>query len=377
MVETITPVVYGGSKPRWLAGVAMMAIGATVTAGLFGAFLGFVGSVFGAPWGPIGMVAVALIALLYLARETVGLKIPVLQAKRQVPEWWRTFFSPIVASVLYGGGLGIGFFTYLTYGTLVVVAAIAVALGNPGVGVLLLVPFALARSLTVLIAYGSDSGEASNRLITRLARIGRTKAIRLVNVIALLALALTAGAASAAAITAEDGDGSNAGLFAVALVGMVFGWAGISKVAGFVRWRTALAGYGIPVKAQGAIAISVPLLEIMVAIVAIGGWGRLASGAALVLLAVFSLAIVRARSIHGNRLDCGCFGSRRFRDYRAMLLRNGLLAAVAVVGLIAGPQTEPTVPGIDLVPLVLSVAGIVLVTWVAGVVSMALRGDRT
>jgi len=53
--------------------------------------------------------------------ELTPVSVPVAQLRRQVPEWWRTFFGRRVASVLYGAGLGVGFLTYLSHGTLVVV----------------------------------------------------------------------------------------------------------------------------------------------------------------------------------------------------------------------------------------------------------------
>ena len=61
-----------------------------------------------------------------------GLRVPVPQLRRQVPDWWRTFFGRPFAAVLYGAGLGIGFLTYLSDGTLVVVAFAALASGTPG-----------------------------------------------------------------------------------------------------------------------------------------------------------------------------------------------------------------------------------------------------
>ena len=376
MVETITPVGYGGSKPKWLVGVAMMTLGAAAVAALFGAFLGLAGSAFGAPWGAVGLAAVAVVALAYFAREAFGMKVPVLQAKRQVPEWWRTFFSPNVAAVLYGAGLGIGFFTYLTHGTLVVVAALVVAIGDPWIGVLLMLPFALSRTLTVLVARNAGTGDAANRLVTRLAAIGRTSGIRIANALTLLALAATIAVAAWLAMGETTGRAAQLGAFAVAVTGMTFAWAGLTKLVGFARWRDALIGYGLPAGVRVVVAASVPIAEVAVAALVILGYGRLASAIALTLLLGFSAAILRARALHGDRLDCGCFGSRHDRDFRVMLLRNALLAGAALAGVVYGPSAGSSPPGVEVVPLLLSVAGLVLVGWVARVVSSALRGGR-
>ena len=78
---------------------------------------------------PGEIVAIAGVGVLYLARVAFGLSIPVPQLRRQVPDWWRTFYGPHVAASLYGAGLGIGFLTFLRYGTYIAVCTIAVASG--------------------------------------------------------------------------------------------------------------------------------------------------------------------------------------------------------------------------------------------------------
>lgn len=94
MVETIVPVVHGGSRRRYLASVALHALGATLAAAAFGALLGGIGLLLGAPWGLAGAALVAVLSLVYAAREGVGLRVPLPCRRRQVPQWWRTFFSP-------------------------------------------------------------------------------------------------------------------------------------------------------------------------------------------------------------------------------------------------------------------------------------------
>ena len=93
MVETITPVVYG-SRARWIRGVVLHVLGATLTAAAFGAALAALGLRIGAPFGRAGLVLVAGVALVYAAGTLPGVEVPVPQLRRQVPDWWRTFFSP-------------------------------------------------------------------------------------------------------------------------------------------------------------------------------------------------------------------------------------------------------------------------------------------
>ena len=165
MAETITPVVHGGSRSRWAVSVTLHVLGAGLAAAAFGALLGAAGGLLGAPWGAAGWWLVAAIAIAYLVAEATGLRVPVPQLRRQVPDWWRTFFGPAPAAFLYGAGLGVGFLTYLTHGTLVVVALAAVASGQSLAGALLVAPFGVARALTVVAARGVRSPAEAAELV--------------------------------------------------------------------------------------------------------------------------------------------------------------------------------------------------------------------
>src|SRR5215470_5159812 len=110
MAETITPVVHGGSRRAWAWSLFVHVLGAVIAAGALGAVLGGFGALLGAPWGRAGVIAVAALAGAYLVAE-FGVGVPVPQLRRQVPDWWRTFFPPGVAAFLYGIGLGPGFLT--------------------------------------------------------------------------------------------------------------------------------------------------------------------------------------------------------------------------------------------------------------------------
>lgn len=192
MVETIVPVVHGDSRRRYLASVALHTLGATLAAVAFGALLGGTGLLLGAPWGLAGAVLVAVVSLVYAAREGVGLRVPLPCRRRQVPQWWRTFFSPPVTAFLYGLGLGVGFLTFLTYGTYVAVSVAALVIGSPLLGALLLAPFGLARGISVLLAARTSSSEGAAVLVDRLQAIGLTRLPRTVNAAALTALAAIA-----------------------------------------------------------------------------------------------------------------------------------------------------------------------------------------
>src|SRR5256885_2862837 len=133
MAQTITPVVHGG-RAGWTRSVAAHTLGAVLSAAALGAVLGGAGMALGAPWGRVGFAVVAAVAVVYAARELLGAPVPLPNLHRQVPEWWRAFFSPPVSSFLYGLGLGGGVVTYPSFGTLVAGSARAVGSGSPSVG---------------------------------------------------------------------------------------------------------------------------------------------------------------------------------------------------------------------------------------------------
>ena len=189
MVETISPVVHGGRRRSYAWTVLLHSIAATTAAAAVGGLLGLVGMGLRAPWGPASLWALVSVALLYMLREAFDIPVPVPDRHRQVPEWWRTFYSPAVAATLYGLGLGIGFLTFLSFGTYVVVAAAALFFGDPLTGALLCAPFGLARGLSVVVwSLGAGS---SNDAVVRIEELSVTRVPRLVNAAALSAVAAT------------------------------------------------------------------------------------------------------------------------------------------------------------------------------------------
>jgi len=189
MVETIAPVVYG-RRSSYITSIALHVMAATATAALTGAALGLIGSLLGGPWGTAGLAAVVVVASLYLVREAFRVPIPLPQARHQVPEWWRTFFSPAVAASLYGAGLGVAFLTFLSYGTFAAVATGALVSGDPVTAAVLCAPFGLARSLAVA-AVGWRSNDPG-LTVGAVAATGATATPRLVNAAALGLVAVAA-----------------------------------------------------------------------------------------------------------------------------------------------------------------------------------------
>jgi hypothetical protein len=194
MVDTIGAVVNGEGRKRAALSALLHVIGATATAALLGAALGALGSLLGAPWGAASVVVVIVLAGAYLLRETLHIPIPVPQSRRQVPDWWRSFYTAPIAAFLFGAGLGVGFLTFLTYGTFLVVATAAFVSGDPVLGVALCGPFGLARSLAVAVV--ARRGVDLRAFIHKLEALGETSLPRTANA-SILAVILIGGVATA------------------------------------------------------------------------------------------------------------------------------------------------------------------------------------
>jgi hypothetical protein len=351
MVDTIAPVVHGGSRRRWAAALALHVVGATISATVLGGLLGAAGSALGAPWGVAGTAVMVVVALAYAAREAVGLPVPIPDARRQVPQWWRESFFPGTTAFLYGAGLGVGFATHLRHGTLVAVAAVVLAAGDPAFGMAAFSGFGLARSVGVAVTWTSTDGRGAARLSSALERAAVGPWPRLANGAALFGVAVVALAAR----TQPDG---SIGPAPAVFLAAVFAAAAATKLFRPRVWTSTVAEHRLPPLLEAGATAGVPLAEAAIPVLVVAGAARAGAAAALVLLMGFSAALLRLRSMVGDGVPCGCFGRRRSRDVRLLLLRNAGIALVAGVAL-AGPDrisVEP--PGsTEVVPAVLAAVG--------------------
>jgi hypothetical protein len=373
MVETITPVVHGGRTRRWAIALALHVVGAAAAAAAFGAALGAAGGALGAPWGASGVVSVAALAAAYLGREALGLRVPVPELRRQVPDWWRTFFGFGPSAFLYGVGLGVGFLTFLGHGTLLVVAAAAVVSGDPALGAVVVAPFGIARGISAVVATRTQTQDDGTALIGRLAASASWVGWRGAH-----AFVLAAVIVAAVAVIGRARQVGDVGGVAAAVLSIVFAWAAVSKLARSRAWRRSLGTYGLGPSFRRGAAMGVPVVELGVASLPFLGLRAFAGAVALGVLSLFSVAVVFARVRSGRRLECACFGGARARDYRVLVARNALLAMVAVVAWREGDDSwigagirAPT--GDELVPAALVVVGLALGTWV---VASAVLGTR-
>jgi peroxiredoxin len=126
------------------------------------------------------------------------------------------------------------------------------------------------------------------------------------------------------------------------VLAVVFGVAGVAKLADRRGTSEALIAFGVPQSVAGGAALTLPALELGVALLLLapGGvwWGALG---ALVLLLVF-MAAVGTSLARGRRPDCRCFGQVHARPVGAgTLVRNAVLCAGAVTVLLAGTDGGP------------------------------------
>jgi peroxiredoxin/uncharacterized membrane protein YphA (DoxX/SURF4 family) len=121
----------------------------------------------------------------------------------------------------------------------------------------------------------------------------------------------------------------------------VFGLAAVTKLADLPGSQTALEGFGLPKRLAAPAGLALPLLELAIAIlllpVTTSWWGALAG---LVLLLAFIAGIGYTLS-QGRTPDCHCFGQVYSEPVGiSTLVRNGLLAALATVLVLRGPDGQ-------------------------------------
>jgi hypothetical protein len=192
MVETFTPAVCG-SRRRQRAAVALFTAAAVAAAAVLGALLGVVGAAVGAREA---VLAAGALALLAAAREAGLVRMPLPQARRQVPERWRFELPLPLWATGYGAGLGAGVFTFQPVSTFWVACAGALALARPLPAAVCFSLYGAGRAATILWARrrGGEASEAVERLAGRRRTLLRANAVALATCAALLFFAPSAGA---------------------------------------------------------------------------------------------------------------------------------------------------------------------------------------
>ena len=201
-IETLGPTGHTGGRRTTIAACLTFAPGA-ILGGLFtfGA-LALLGELIHGAGGRAAYVIAAAIAIAAAALEARGTRIfP--QIRRQLPEHWRRVMPMPVAGALYGVLLGMGFTTFVLSFGVWALAGIALAVGEPQLGLLLGACFGVGRAIPVVVLAplaGSPVGARATDLMATspAAYLGIRRGDAAALVIAGAALALSVGSAGAA-----------------------------------------------------------------------------------------------------------------------------------------------------------------------------------
>src|SRR4051812_43379255 len=123
------------------------------------------------------------------------------------------------------------------------------------------------------------------------------------------------------------------------LLAGVLATAGIAKLLDLAGSRQAMLDFGLPATFAAPLGVLLPIVEIAIALTllpALTAW--VSAIDALVLFLLFIGAIV-ANLARGRTPNCHCFGQLHSQPIgRATLTRNGVLALLAGVLVVQGPQ---------------------------------------
>jgi hypothetical protein len=186
MVETLAPAGYAGRLRTTLVACATFTPGALVGGVITFGGLALLGSALGAA----APVIAALIALAAAAGEARGARI-MPQVRRQVPESWRRVMPVPLAAGLYGVLLGLGFTTFILTFAVWALAGVSVAVGDPGLGVVVGLAFGAGRLLPVVVlapAARTGAGAAAHAAMAERPAILRS--LRAVDALAMAACAI-------------------------------------------------------------------------------------------------------------------------------------------------------------------------------------------
>jgi uncharacterized membrane protein YphA (DoxX/SURF4 family)/thiol-disulfide isomerase/thioredoxin len=122
------------------------------------------------------------------------------------------------------------------------------------------------------------------------------------------------------------------------LLAAVFAVAGLTKLVDRAGFRESLREFGVPGRLVAPVGMAVPVVEVVVAVaLLLPGTGWWAAVVATGLLVGFTAVVARTLA-RGRRPDCNCFGRlSRGPVGRDTIVRNGVLAALGVLVIVAGP----------------------------------------
>ncbi len=142
-----------GARGLWFRSVLAYTAGGFVSATLTGMALGLVGR-----WLGVGAAAdvpfyfISILALIIAAGEWGWICFRLPERKLQTEKFWAHEFGFIMASAMWGLHIGLGFATRVTYGGFWLLVTVALAMGDPTYGSILMLVYWLGRALPVWVA---------------------------------------------------------------------------------------------------------------------------------------------------------------------------------------------------------------------------------
>ncbi|HEY1238648.1 MAG TPA: hypothetical protein VGE91_09930 [Solirubrobacterales bacterium] len=149
VIDTIGPTGHTGGRRTTIAACVAFLPGAIAGGLLTFGSLAALGDLLHGAGGRAAYLVAAAIALLAGVLEARGTRI-VPQIRRQLPEHWRRVMPMPVAAALYGVLLGIGFTTFVLSFGVWALAGVSLAVGDPGLGLLLGACFGIGRAIPIL-----------------------------------------------------------------------------------------------------------------------------------------------------------------------------------------------------------------------------------
>jgi hypothetical protein len=129
----------------------------------------------------------------------------------------------------------------------------------------------------------------------------------------------------------------------------------------------------LPAKAVPAAALLIPLLELGVAVCLLIPAGRVVGAAfSVVLLTVFTVAIVLNIRAGRRTISCACFGSDKQVLGWDLVARNAMLAGVGVAVAVADPPNDQ----VSFAGAIVGIEALVLGLLIVGSISMFAHVNR-
>lgn len=133
------------------------------------------------------------------------------------------------------------------------------------------------------------------------------------------------------------------------LLAAIFGFAAAAKLQDRASFTRSLPPLGVPAGAVRIVGLVVPAAELIIAgLLLPASTARWGAGLALIVLAIFTLVVLRAAS-RGVTAACACFGATVAEPVGGWTVaRNSLLMALTALVLLSGPGSSLTTAGADL-----------------------------